>query len=56
MFDLADSTPLELAADPGIPQAAAIGLAWILILALLIRAALRRRRDGIVPWRRSPLR
>ena len=49
VFDLAHSTPLELAADLGIPLAAAIGLAWILILALLIRASLRRRRDGIVP-------
>ena len=49
VWDLAHSTPLELAADLGIPLAAAIGLAWILILALLIRAALRRRRDGIVP-------
>jgi O-antigen ligase len=49
VFDLAHSTPLELAADLGIPLAAAIGFAWILILALLIRAALRRRRDGIVP-------
>jgi len=49
VFDLAHSTPLELAADLGIPLAAAIGLGWLLILTLLIRAALRRRRDGIVP-------
>ena len=49
MWDLAHSTPLELAADLGIPLAAAIGLGWILILALLIRAARRRRREGIVP-------
>jgi len=49
VWDLAHSTPLELAADLGLPLAAAIGLAWILILALLFRAALRRRRDGIVP-------
>jgi O-antigen ligase len=49
VWDLAHSTPLELVADLGIPLAAAIGLGWILILALLIRAATRRRRDGIVP-------
>jgi O-antigen ligase len=49
VWDLAHSTPLELTADLGIPLAAAIGLGWILVLALLIRAALRRRRDGIVP-------
>lgn len=49
MWDLAHSTPLELVADLGIRLAAAIGLGWILILALLIRAARRRRRDGIVP-------
>ena len=49
VWDLAHSTPLELAADLGIPLAAAIGLGWILILARLIRAARRRRRDGIVP-------
>jgi len=49
VWDLAHSTPLELAADLGLPLAAAVALAWILILALLIRGALRRRRDGIVP-------
>jgi O-antigen ligase len=49
VWDLAHSTPLELAAELGIPLAAVIGLAWVLILALLIRAARRRRRDGIVP-------
>jgi O-antigen ligase len=49
VWELAHSTPLELAADLGIPLAAAIGLGWILILALLTRAAWRRRRDGIVP-------
>ena len=49
VWDLAHSTPLELAADLGIPLAAAIGVGWILALALLIRAARRRRREGIVP-------
>jgi len=49
VWNFAHSTPLELAADLGIPLAAAIGLGWILILALLFRAARRRRRDAIVP-------
>jgi O-antigen ligase len=49
VWDLAHSTPLELVADLGIPLAAAIGLGWILILVLLIRAAVRSRRDGVVP-------
>ncbi len=48
VWDLAHSTPLEFAADLGIPLATVIGLGWILVLALLIRAARRRRRDGIV--------
>jgi O-antigen ligase len=48
VWDLAHSTPLELAADLGIPLATAVGLGWILILAILIRAVRRRRRDGIV--------
>ena len=49
VWDLAHSTPLELAADLGLPLATVIGLAWIVILGVLIRGALRRRRDGIVP-------
>jgi O-antigen ligase len=48
VWDLAHSTPLELAADVGVPLATVIGAGWILILALLIRAVRRRRRDGIV--------
>jgi O-antigen ligase len=49
VWDLAHSTPLELAADLGIPLAVIIGLGWILALVLLIRGALRRRRDRIIP-------
>jgi O-antigen ligase len=47
VWDLAHSTPLELVADVGIPLAMVVGLGWILVLALLIRAARRHRRDGI---------
>ena len=49
VWDLAHSTPLELAADLGLPLATVIGLAWIVILGVLIRGAFRRRRDGLVP-------
>ena len=49
VWDLAHSTPLELAADVGVPLAAAIGVGWMLLLAFLFRAALHRRRDAIVP-------
>ena len=48
VWDLAHSTPLELVADIGIPLATVIALGWILVLALLIRAARRHRRGGIV--------
>jgi O-antigen ligase len=48
-WDLAHSTPLELAADLGVPLAAAIALCWILVFALLIRAAGRSRREGVAP-------
>jgi O-antigen ligase len=49
IWNRAHSTPLELATDLGIPLAAAIAFAWIVILVLLFRAAQRRRRDNIVP-------
>jgi O-antigen ligase len=47
VWDLAHSTPLELAADVGIPLASVIALGWILVLLLLMRAATRPRREGI---------
>lgn len=49
VYDLAHSTPLELIADLGIPLAVVIGLCWIVILALLLRGATRRRRDRVIP-------
>jgi O-antigen ligase len=49
VWDRAHNTPLELIADLGIPLAVVIGLGWVLILALLIRGATRRRRDRMVP-------
>ena len=57
VWDLAHSTPLELAADLGLPLAAVIGLAWIVILgASDPRGALAAAGMASFPWRRSPLR
>jgi O-antigen ligase len=49
VWDHAHSTLLEVAADLGIPFAALLTLAWILIFAVLIRAVWVRRRDLLVP-------
>jgi O-antigen ligase len=49
VWDLAHSTPLELAADLGLPLAGLTILAWLIVLAVLIRGARIRRRDLIVP-------
>lgn len=49
VWDLAHSTPLELASDLGLPLAGLIGLAWLFVLAVLIRGVRIRRRDLIVP-------
>jgi O-antigen ligase len=50
VWDIAHSTPLELAADMGIPFSILIGLGWIAILAVLIRGVLARGpSESIVP-------
>jgi O-antigen ligase len=49
VWDLAHSTPLELASDLGLPLAGLIVLAWLIVLAVLIRGVRIRRRDLIVP-------
>lgn len=49
VWDRAHSTPLELAADLGLPLAGLIVLAWLIVLATLIRGVRIRRRDRIVP-------
>jgi O-antigen ligase len=49
VWDRAHSTPLELAADLGLPLTVLIVLAWLIVLAVLIRGARIRRRDLIVP-------
>jgi O-antigen ligase len=48
-WDLAHSTPLELASDLGLPLAGLIAFAWLVMLGFLIRGILIRQRDLIVP-------
>jgi len=49
VWDRAHSTPLELASDLGLPLAGLIGLAWLIVLGVLIRGVRIRHRDLIVP-------
>ena len=49
VWDRAHSTPLELASDLGVPLAVLIVVAWMVVLAMLIRGMIIRRRDIIVP-------
>jgi O-antigen ligase len=49
VWDRAHSTPLELASDLGLPLAILIILAWLIVLAVLIRGIRTRRRDLFVP-------
>jgi O-antigen ligase len=48
-WDLAHSTPLELAAEMGLPLAALVVGGWCVIFAVLIHGVRTRRRDLIVP-------
>jgi hypothetical protein len=49
VWNVAHSTPLELAAELGIPLALVIVVSWIVILLVLIRGTRRSRRDTVVP-------
>jgi len=49
VWDIAHNTLLEIAADMGVPIATLVVVAWIVIFAVLIRGALVRRRDLVVP-------
>jgi O-antigen ligase len=49
VWDIAHSTPLELASDVGLPLAGAVCLGWLVMFAVLLRGILTRRRDTIVP-------
>jgi O-antigen ligase len=49
IWTFAHSTPLEVAADLGLPLTGLIGLAWLVALVVLFRGVRIRRNDRIVP-------
>jgi O-Antigen ligase len=49
IWNVAHSTPLELAAELGIPLASVIAVGWIGAILVLIRGTRRSRRETIVP-------
>lgn len=49
VWDRAHSTPLELAAEMGLPFAGLIAAVWATVMICLARAMARRRRDRIFP-------
>jgi len=49
VWDIAHSTPLELAAEVGLPLAGAVCLGWVVMLGVLIRGIRIRRKDTIIP-------
>ena len=49
VWDIAHNTLLEIAADMGVPIAALVVIAWIVIFGVLIRGVRVRRRDLIIP-------
>ncbi|EIG58460.1 O-antigen ligase [Bradyrhizobium sp. WSM1253] len=49
IWDIAHSTPLELASDVGIPMALLVAAAWAVMFVILGRGVFARRRDAIIP-------
>ncbi|UFZ01841.1 O-antigen ligase family protein [Bradyrhizobium ontarionense] len=49
IWDRAHSTPLELAAELGVPLALVVCLGWAVVLAFLVKGALQRRNGAIFP-------
>lgn len=49
VWDIAHSTPLELAADVGIPMALLVATAWVVMFVILGLGVFARRRDAIIP-------
>jgi O-antigen ligase len=49
VWDMAHNTLLEIAADMGVPIAALVVVAWIVIFVMLVRGAFIRRRGLLVP-------
>jgi O-antigen ligase len=48
IWDIAHSTPLELAAEVGLPLCGAVCVGWGAMLAILVRGIVRRR-DSVIP-------
>jgi len=49
VWELAHSTPLELAAELGVPLAAVVVLAWVLGMFVLLHGTRRSRRETVAP-------
>jgi O-antigen ligase len=49
VWDIAHNTLLEVASDMGIPIATLVVIAWMVVFTVLIRGALVRRRDLVIP-------
>ena len=49
VWDIAHSTPLELASDLGVPLTALIIMAWLIVLWVLTQGIRKRRHDLIIP-------
>jgi O-antigen ligase len=49
VWELAHSTPLELAAEMGLPLTLLVGIGWASVIVILIRGILIRRRDSKIP-------
>ena len=49
IWDSAHSTPLEMAAELGLPLVGLVVVAWIIVLAVLVRGVRIRQRDVVVP-------
>lgn len=48
IWNRAHNTPLEIAAELGLPLASLIGAGWIIALAVLVRGIIVRQRDRII--------
>ncbi|MBI1203481.1 MAG: O-antigen ligase domain-containing protein [Rhodopseudomonas sp.] len=49
VWDMAHNTPLQLAAEVGLPLTLVVALGWLVMFAVLIRGILIRQRDRIIP-------
>jgi len=49
VWDIAHSTPLEIAAELGIPLAAIVVFAWLVAILVLLRGTRRSRRETVAP-------